>query len=88
MQTISFLEFQAFNDGRVLTIDDTKKQIRDEYYQEDAMECMSAFYSLCALAAISACDTHTVKAVDYLGNVWNGCSVTLLHAQPAPEPEA
>ena len=84
MQTITFLEFQAFvqgeNAGRVFTIDDDKRTIRTgEHADEDIMSVLSAFHSKAALAAISSCDIHTIKAVDYLGNVWNDCDVTFNH---------
>ena len=86
MQTITFLEFQSFSDGTIITDDKTKKTIREgEYAQDDTMDVLSAFYMKCAGAALSKCNIDTVKAVDYKGDVWEGCSLTFRHPQPAQE---
>lgn len=83
MQTICFVEYQLQKDGSVLTDDKTKKTIRPgEHAQEDEMNVKSAFLMKCASAAISKCECHTVKAVDYKGDVWEDCSMTFLHPQP------
>ena len=83
MQTICFIEFQLQKDGSVLTIDDVKKTIRPgEHAQEDEMNAISAFLMICASAALSKCECHTVKAVDYKGDVWKDCSMTFKHPQP------
>lgn len=48
---------------------------------------ISAFFSKCASAAISSCDTHTVAIVDSEGNVWRGYKQILRHGHEAANGE-
>ncbi len=73
MQTLFILEFQAMNDGSGAAIAPLG------YTDESA--CLSAFYSKCANAVVSSCDTHTVMIVTSEGEVWRGYKQTLRHAQ-------
>ena len=72
MQTLFILEYQANNDGSCSATAPLG------YTDESA--CLSAFYSKCANAVVSSCDTHTVMIVDSEGEVWRGYKQTLRHA--------
>ena len=71
MQTLFILEFQAMNDGSCTSTPPLG------YTDETA--CLSAFYSKCASAVVSACDTHTVMIVTSEGEVWRGYKQVLRH---------
>ena len=76
MQTLFLLEYQAQNDGTASALPPLGYQVTDA---ESENACISAFFSKCASAAISACDTHTVMIVDSEGNIWRGYKQTLRH---------
>ena len=80
MQTYFIVEYQAQNDGSCTAISPLGYQV-DNAEQEAAM--VSAFFSKCASAAISACDTHTVMIVNSEGEVWRGYKQTLRHGHEA-----
>lgn len=69
--TLFILEYQAYNDGSCTATNPLG------YTDENA--CVSAFFTKCASAVISSCDTHTVMIVDSEGNVWKGYKQTLRH---------
>jgi len=71
MQTLFILEYQAMNDGSCTATSPLG------YTDETA--CLSAFYSKCASAVVSSCDTHTVMIVTSEGEVWRGYKQTLRH---------
>ena len=71
MQTLFLLEYQSNNDGSCTAIAPLG------YTDETA--CLSAFYSKCASAVISSCDTHTVMIVTSEGEVWRGYKQVLRH---------
>lgn len=71
MQTIFPLEYQAKNGGSCTAT--------QPLGYTDEIACLSAFYSACASAVVSSCDTHTVMLVDSEGNVWRGYKQTLRH---------
>lgn len=76
MQTLFILEYQAQNDGSASALPPLGYQVTDA---ESENACISAFFSKCASAAISDCDTHTVMIVDSEGEVWRGYKQTLRH---------
>ena len=71
MQTLFLLEYQAKNDGSCTATNPLG------YTDETA--CLSAFYTKCASAVVSSCDTHTVMIVNSEGEVWQGYKQTLRH---------
>lgn len=76
MQTLFILEYQANNDGTCTATAPLGYQVENA---EQEANMVSAFFSKCASAAISACDTHTVMIVDSEGNVWRGYKQVLRH---------
>lgn len=76
MQTLFLLEFQTMNDGTASALPPLGYQVTDA---ESENACISAFFSKCASAAISDCDTHTVMLVNAEGAVWNGYKETIWH---------
>lgn len=76
MQTLFIIEYQAQNDGSVSALPPLGYQVTD---MDSEAAVISTFFSKCASAAISACDTHTVMIVDSEGNVWRGYKQTLRH---------
>lgn len=84
MQTLYLLEYQARNDGTASALPPLGYQVTDE---ESENACISAFFSKCASAAISDCDTHTVMIVDSEGNVWRGYKQTLRHGHEVDNAE-
>lgn len=71
MQTLFIIEYQAYNSGKCAAT------IPLGYTDETA--CLSAFYSKCASAVVSTCDTHTVMIVNSEGEVWRGYKQVLRH---------
>lgn len=76
MQTLFLLEYQAYNDGTASALPPLGYQVTDA---DSENACISAFFSKCASAAISSCDTHTIMIVDSEGNVWRGYKQVLRH---------
>ena len=76
MKTLFILEYQANNDGTASAIPPLGYQLTDA---ESENACISAFFSKCASAAISSCDTHTVMIVTSEGEVWQGYKQVLRH---------
>lgn len=71
MQTLFIIEYQAYNNGTCTATSPLG------YTDETA--CLSAFFSKCASAVVSSCDTHTVMIVDSEGNCWQGYKQVLRH---------
>ena len=78
MQTYFIIEVQANNDGTASIPSPLGFQVSNQT-QENAM--VARFFSVCAAAAESTCDMHTVKIIDNMGNVFRGYEQTLYHAQ-------
>lgn len=76
MQTLFILEYQAQNDGTASVLPPLGYQVTDA---DSENACISAFFSKCASAAISSCDTHTVMIVTSEGEVWRGYKQVLRH---------
>ncbi len=68
------------NDGTASALPPLGYQVTDAA-SENA--CISAFFSKCASAAISSCDTHTVMIVNSEGEVWRGYRQVLRHGHEA-----
>lgn len=77
MQTLFILEYQAQNSGECT--------MTTPLGYTDETACLSAFYSKCASAVVSSCDTHTLMIVDSEGNVWRGYKQTLRHGHEVVE---
>ena len=75
MQTLFLFESQAQTDGTCTATAPLG------YTDETA--CLSAFYSKCASAVVSSCDTHTVMIVTSEGEVWQGYKQVLRHGHEA-----
>lgn len=71
--TLFILEYQAMNDGSCTAAAPLG------YTDETA--CLSAFYSKCASAVVSSCDTHTVMIVTNEGEVWKDYKQVLRHGR-------
>ena len=82
MQTYFIIEYQANNDGSCTAIAPLGYQVENTTQEANMI---SAFFSKCASAAISDCDTHTVAIVDGEGNIWNGYKQILRHGHEANE---
>lgn len=80
MQTLFILEYQANNDGSASALPPLGYQVAD---MESENACISAFFSKCASAAISSCDTHAVMIVTSDGEVWRGYKHVLHHGHEA-----
>ena len=84
MQTVFIYEIQANNDGSASALPPLGYQVTDT---DSEAACISAFFSKCASAAISACDTHTVMIVTSEGEVWRGYKQTLRHGHEVENAE-
>lgn len=82
MQTLFLLEYQANNDGTASALPPLGYQVTDAASENT---CISAFFSKCASAAISSCDTHTVMIVTSEGEVWRGYKQVLRHGHEVAE---
>ncbi len=81
MRTWNIVEVQAWNDGRSAVPAGLAYQIKDDSAQADEASAISAFYSKCALAAVSSCDTHTIMMLDGEGDIVHGCKQTFRHGR-------
>lgn len=82
MQTYFIVEYQANNDGTASALPPLGYQVENA---EQEANMVSAFFSKCASAAISACDTHTVMIVNSDGEVWRGYKQILRHGHEVTE---
>ncbi len=82
MHTYFIVEYQANNDGSCIAIAPLGYTVENA---EQEANMVSAFFSKCASAAISACDTHTVMIVDSEGEVWRGYKQVLRHGHEVDE---
>lgn len=82
MQTLFILEYQASNDGTATALPPLGYQVTGV---DSEAAVVSAYFSKCASAAISDCDTHTVSIVDSEGNVWRGYKQVLRHGHEVEE---
>ena len=80
MQTLFILEYQAMNDGSTSALPPLGYQVTDV---DSEAALISTFFSKCASAAISACDTHAVMIVNSEGEVWRGYKQVLRHGHEA-----
>lgn len=80
METYFIVEYQANNDGTASALPPLGYQVESA---EQEANMVSAFFSKCASAAISACDTHAVMIVNSEGEVWRGYKQVLRHGHEA-----
>ncbi len=76
MNTYFILEFQAKNDGTCAMPAPLGFRVST---QADENAVISRFFQVCAAAAESSCDTHTVMIVTSEGEVWRGYKQVLRH---------
>lgn len=76
MNTFFILEFQASNTGSASALPPLGYTVSN---QEEEAALIAAFFTKCAAAAQSACDTHTIMIVDSEGSVWNGYKQIFRH---------
>lgn len=74
--TLFILEYQAQNDGTASALPPLGYPVSN---QEEEAALVAAFFTKCAAAAQSSCDTHTIMIVDSEGSVWNGYKQTFQH---------
>ena len=75
--TLFVLEYQAMNDGSCT--------MTPPLGYTDEAACVTAFFTKCAAAVSSSCDTHTVMIVDSEGEVWRGYKQVLRHGHEDAE---
>lgn len=75
--TLFILEYQAMNDGSCT--------MTPPLGYTDEAACVTAFFTKCAAAVTSACDTHTVMIVNSEGEVWRGYKQVLRHGHEVEE---
>lgn len=76
---VRIVEFQAWNNKSTGQIQPYLIVYGNPIVTDNEMEIESKFHEKCMYAAISSCDTHTVKALDEEGNVWHGLQATFRH---------
>lgn len=82
MNTFFILEYQAFNNGSASALPPLGYTVSN---QDEEAALVAAFFTKCAAAAQSACDTHTVLVVDSEGNVWRGYKQVFQHGHEVSE---
>ena len=82
---VRIVEFQAWNNIKGGEQRPYLIAFSDPYNASEEMTIESKFHEKCMYAAISSCDTHTVKALDESGNVWHRCEATFQHGHDAEE---
>ena len=76
MQTLFILEYQAANDGTASALPPLGYTVSN---QEEEANLVAAFFTKCAAAAQSSCDTHTIMIVTSDGEVWRGYKQVFQH---------
>lgn len=84
MQTLFLLEYQAMNDGSASALPPLGYTVSN---QEEEAALIAAFFTKCAAAVQSACDTHTVMIVNSEGEVWRGYKQVLRHGNEVENAE-
>ena len=82
MQTLFVLEYQAQNNGTASALPPLGYTVSN---QEEEAVLVAAFFTKCAAAVQSTCDTHTIMIVDSEGNVWRGYKQTFQHGHEVAE---
>ena len=78
MNTLFLLEYQASNNGSASALPPLGYTVSN---QEEGAALIAAFFTKCAAAVQSACDTHTVQIVTSEGETWRGMKQTFRHGQ-------
>lgn len=84
MQTLFILEYQAQNNGSASAIPPLGYTVSN---QEEEAALVAAFFTKCAAAVQSACDTHTIQIVTSEGETWNGYKQTFRHGHEVVDAE-
>lgn len=82
MQTLFVLEYQASNTGSASALPPLGYTVSN---QEEEAALVAAFFTKCAAAVKSTCDTHTIMIVDSEGSVWNGYKQIFRHGHKVVE---
>lgn len=84
MQTLFVLEYQAQNNGSASALPPLGYTVSN---QEEEAALVAAFFTKCAAAVQSACDTHTIQIVTSEGETWNGYKQTFRHGHEVVDAE-
>ena len=84
MNTFFILEYQASNNGSASALPPLGYTVSN---QEEESALIAAFFTKCAAAAQSACDTHTIQIVTSEGETWNGYKQTFRHGHEVVDAE-
>lgn len=84
MQTLFVLEYQAQNNGSASALPPLGYTVSN---QEEEAALVASFFTKCAAAAISSCDTHTIMIVTSEGETWRGMKQTFQHGHEQEEAE-
>lgn len=76
MQTLFILEYQASNSGSASALPPLGYTVSN---QGEEAALIAAFFTKCAAAVQSACDTHTIQIVTSDGETWNGYKQIFRH---------
>lgn len=75
--TLFLLEYQAMDNGSC--------SMTPPLGYTDETACLTAFFSKCASAVSSSCDTHTVMVVNSEGDCYKAYKQTLRHKHEVSE---
>lgn len=84
MNTFFILEFQASNTGSASALPPLGYTVSN---QEEEGALVAAFFTKCAAAVQSSCDTHTIMIVTSEGETWRGMKQTFQHGH-VEDPDA
>lgn len=84
MNTLFLLEYQASNTGSASALQPLGYTVSN---QEEEAALVAAFFTKCAAAAQSGCDTHTVMIVTSDGEVWRGYKQVFQHGHEVVDAE-
>lgn len=84
MNTFFILEYQVSNNGSASALPPLGYTVSN---QEEEAALIAAFFTKCAAAARSSCDTHTVMIVTSEGEVWRGYKQVLRHGHEVVDAE-
>lgn len=84
MQTLFVLEYQAQNNGSASALPPLGYTVSN---QEEEAALVASFFTKCAAAVQSACDTHTIQIVTSDGETWNGYKQTFRHGHEVVDAE-
>ena len=84
MNTFFILEYQANNNGSASALPPLGYTVSNP--EEEAV-LVAAFFTKCAAAVQSACDTHAIQIVTSEGETWNGYKQIFRHGNEVENAE-